>query len=61
MMPRSWLVKFPAQHEHKEVCAVEAMYGSIAAACGLRIPVTRYFDLGASLAAFGIERFNVFA
>lgn len=41
-----WLVKFPAQFDDKEVCAVEAMYGAIAAACDLRIPVTRYFDLG---------------
>jgi serine/threonine-protein kinase HipA len=53
-----WLVKFPAQHEHKEVCAVEAMYGAIASACGLRMPVTRYFDLGENLSAFGIERFD---
>ncbi|SAL85150.1 HipA domain-containing protein [Caballeronia arvi] len=53
-----WLVKFPAQHEHKEVCAVEAMYGAIAAACGLRMPATRYFDLAPSLSAFGIERFD---
>jgi serine/threonine-protein kinase HipA len=29
------LVKFPAQREHKEVCAVEAMYGRIANASGL--------------------------
>jgi serine/threonine-protein kinase HipA len=53
-----WLVKFPAQHDHKEVCAVEAMYGAIAAACELRMPATRYFDLGPSLSAFGIERFD---
>lgn len=53
-----WLVKFPAQHDDKEVCAVEAMYGAIAAACDLRMPVTRYFDLGSSLSAFGIERFD---
>jgi serine/threonine-protein kinase HipA len=53
-----WLVKFPAQHEQKDVCAVEAMFGAIAAACGLRMPVTRYFDLAPSLSAFGIERFD---
>jgi serine/threonine-protein kinase HipA len=53
-----WLVKFPAQYDHKEVCAVEAMYGAIAAACELRMPANRYFDLGASLSAFGIERFD---
>jgi serine/threonine-protein kinase HipA len=53
-----WLVKFPAQHEHQEVCAVEAMYGRIAQACGLRMPATQYFDLGAELSAFGIARFD---
>ena len=52
------LVKFPAQHEHKEVCAVEAMYGRIAHACGLRVPRTEYFDLGKNLSAFGTERFD---
>lgn len=52
------LVKFPAQHEHKEVCAVEAMYGRIAKASGLRVPVMDYFDLGKDLSAFGIERFD---
>ncbi|MFT4507036.1 type II toxin-antitoxin system HipA family toxin [Caballeronia sp. 15711] len=53
-----WLVKFPAQHDHKEVCAVEAMYAAIAVACGLRMPATNYFDLGPSLSAFGVERFD---
>jgi serine/threonine-protein kinase HipA len=53
-----WLVKFPAQHEHKEVCAVEAMYGRIALACGLRMPASQYFDLDGQLSAFGVERFD---
>lgn len=52
------LVKFPAQHEHKEVCAVEAMYGRIASASGIRVPVTEHFDLNKELSAFGIERFD---
>lgn len=52
------LVKFPAQDEHKEVCAVEAMYGQIASASGIRVPVTEYFDLDQNLSAFGIERFD---
>ncbi len=52
------LVKFPAQHEHKEVCSVEAMYGRIASACGIRVPVMEYFDLSQELSAFGIERFD---
>jgi serine/threonine-protein kinase HipA len=52
------LVKFPAQNEHKEVCAVEAMYGRIARASGIRVPVMEYFDLNQELSAFGIERFD---
>ncbi len=52
------LVKFPTEQEHKEVCAIEAMYGRIAGATGIRVPVTEYFDLGAKLSAFGIERFD---
>ncbi|MGV2288786.1 type II toxin-antitoxin system HipA family toxin [Trinickia sp. YCB016] len=53
-----WLVKFPAQHEHEEVCAVEALYGALAIACELRMPETAYFDLGSGQSAFGIERFD---
>jgi serine/threonine-protein kinase HipA len=52
------LVKFPAEHEHKEVCAIEAMYGRIAGISGIRIPVMEYFDLNQKLSAFGIERFD---
>lgn len=52
------LIKFPAQHEHKEVCAVEAMYVKIALACGIRTPKMEYFDLNSELSAFGIERFD---
>lgn len=54
----AWLVKFPAQHEHAEVCAVEALYGALAAACEIRMPATVHFDLGSGLSAFGIERFD---
>lgn len=52
------LVKFPAQQEHKEVCAIEAMYSRIATACGLKVPRTEYFDLSKDLSAFGVERFD---
>lgn len=52
------LVKFPAEYEHKEVCAIEAMYSRIASACGIRVPVSEYFDLSPELSAFGIERFD---
>ncbi|MBX3138673.1 type II toxin-antitoxin system HipA family toxin [Candidatus Obscuribacterales bacterium] len=52
------LVKFPAQNEHKEVCAIEVMYARIADACGLEVPPTEYFALDKDLSAFGIERFD---
>ncbi|MES2260573.1 MAG: type II toxin-antitoxin system HipA family toxin [Pseudomonadota bacterium] len=54
-----WLVKFQAQDEHKEVCAIEHLYAQLARDCGLDIPATRYFDLSRQLAAFGIARFDV--
>lgn len=54
-----WLVKFQAQDEHKEVCAIEHLYAQLARDCGLDIPATQYFDLGPQLAAFGIARFDV--
>lgn len=53
-----WLVKFPARGEHKEVCAIEALYARLARDCGLDMPRTACFDLGRDLAAFGIERFD---
>lgn len=52
-----WLVKFPAQNEHKEACAIEHVYAELARACGLDMPDTRHFDLG-RLAAFAIGRFD---
>jgi serine/threonine-protein kinase HipA len=55
-----WLIKFPAQTEHAEVCAIEALYADLVRASGIDMPDTRYFDLGQSGAAFGIERFDRF-
>lgn len=55
----AWLVKFQAQAEHKEVCAIENLYAELARAYGLDMPATRYFDLDKRLAGFGIERFDV--
>jgi serine/threonine-protein kinase HipA len=54
-----WLVKFQAMGEHKEVCAIEALYAQLARACGLDMPDTQVFDLGAKQAALGIERFDL--
>lgn len=53
-----WLVKFPAQNESAEACAIEAMYARLAIECGISMPATRYFELDAGMAAFGIERFD---
>lgn len=53
-----WLVKFPAQHEHKEVCALEQIYAELAVDCGLEMPRCRHFDLSRKLAAFGVARFD---
>ena len=33
-----WLVKFPAQGEHQEVCAIEQCYAELARECGLETP-----------------------
>ena len=40
-----WLVKFPAQGEHKEVCAIEQLYAELARDCGLEMPASALFDL----------------
>ncbi|CAM3403413.1 Type II toxin-antitoxin system HipA family toxin [Bordetella sputigena] len=53
-----WLVKFPAQDEHKEVCAIEQLYAELAKACGLDVPDSAWFDLSPKLAAFGTARFD---
>jgi serine/threonine-protein kinase HipA len=53
-----WLVKFPANGEHKDACALEHAYAQLAVACGLEMPQTRYFDLDSRHAAFGIQRFD---
>lgn len=54
-----WLIKFPTDREHKEVCAVEALYAHLARKAGLKISEVEYFDLSKSLSAFGTRRFDV--
>ena len=53
-----WLVKFQAQNEHPEVCAIEHVYAQMARACGIDMGPTEHFQLGAKLAAFGTRRFD---
>jgi serine/threonine-protein kinase HipA len=53
-----WLMKFPAEGEHREVCAVEELYARVARRGGMDMPRSRFFDLGAKHSAFGVERFD---
>lgn len=53
-----WLVKFPAGNEHRDACAIEALYARLAAHCGLEMPVSRFFDLDGAYSAFGVRRFD---
>lgn len=53
-----WLIKFPAQSEHKSVCLLEALYANMAKQAGLNMPAHHYFDIDSDYAAFGVERFD---
>lgn len=53
-----WLVKFPAQAEHPEVCALEELYARLAREGGIDMPASRCFTLGAKHSAFGVRRFD---
>ena len=53
-----WLMKFPADSEHREVCAVEELYARVARQGGMNMPRSRFFDLGQKHSAFGVERFD---
>ncbi|MRB61772.1 type II toxin-antitoxin system HipA family toxin, partial [Bacillus thuringiensis] len=54
----SWLIKFPARHEHAEVCAIEAVYAECLRQCGITTPDTAYFNLPDGQAAFATRRFD---
>lgn len=53
-----WLIKFPANGEHPEVCAVEAVYAQCLRACGIATPDTEFFPLSNGQAAFAARRFD---
>ncbi|HEY1399506.1 type II toxin-antitoxin system HipA family toxin [Roseateles sp.] len=53
-----WLVKFPAQNEHVEVCGIEVAYARLAQAAEIDMPPVHLFKLAPKLAAFGVERFD---
>jgi len=53
-----WLVKFPAGNEHRDACAIEALYARLATHCGLEMPESHFFDLDGKYSAFGVRRFD---
>ena len=53
-----WLIKFPAQSEHPEVCAIEAAYLTIARLCGLDVPDFEFLPVNDTLSALVIKRFD---
>ncbi|MEA3119311.1 MAG: serine/threonine-protein kinase HipA [Paraburkholderia sp.] len=53
-----WLIKFPGQGEHPEVCAIEYVYAEMARQAGIPMPATHFFALADDVTAFGIERFD---
>jgi len=54
----AWIIKFPVQGEHAEVCAIEQLYMEMAKDCGLWVPDSRWFALDHQQAAFGMQRFD---
>ena len=55
---RPWLIKFPADSEHREVCAIEELYAKVARKGGMDMPRSKYFDVTTKHSAFGVERFD---
>ncbi|MBI0330819.1 type II toxin-antitoxin system HipA family toxin [Burkholderia plantarii] len=55
-----WLVKFPADGDAEDSCALEAAYAEMARAAGLGFMPFQFFDLG-SLGAFATKRFDLTA
>jgi len=55
---QAWMVKFPAQHEAPEVCAIEAVYAQCLRDCGIPTPDTAFFPLPHGQSAFASRRFD---
>jgi serine/threonine-protein kinase HipA len=53
----AWLVKFPAQGEHPEVCAMEELYARFVRPHAT-MPPSRLFELGKQHSAFAVQRFD---
>lgn len=54
----AWLIKFPAQQEHPEVCAIEFIYAQCLRLCNIDTADTHYFNLPNGLTAFASKRFD---
>ncbi len=52
------LIKFPAQQEYPEVCAIEAVYAECLRLCAIETPDTHFFNLPNGLMAFASKRFD---
>lgn len=55
---RPWLVKFPAENEHPEVCAIEECYAALARDFQIDMPNTCLIEMDHQFSAFGTERFD---
>ena len=55
---RPWLLKFPAEAEHREVCAIEEAYAKLARLGGMDMPRSKLFEISSNASAFGVERFD---
>ena len=55
---RPWLIKFPSDVEHREVCAVEEAYAKLARLGGIDMPRSKLFEISTIASAFGVERFD---
>ena len=53
-----WLIKFPAQEDEPDSCALEELYARIAHQCNMGMTQTRFFELSNGLTAFGTKRFD---
>jgi serine/threonine-protein kinase HipA len=53
----AWLVKFPAQGEHPEVCAIEELYARFVRQRA-PMPPSKLFELGSQHSAFAVQRFD---
>lgn len=53
-----WLIKFPARHEHPEVCAIEMVYAHCLRQCGIDTSDSEHFELPGGQSAFATRRFD---